>query len=750
MNLKKRNHLILLIFFPVIFLGWQITERINNELSQWGWLLIPTSAGALSLYWLWKTCRDSATLKGYWRWVMAAVFFNTLGNAFWALMAMHPFPEGLLSIFDLFLVLSYFMFLCGLVTRIMGAGVSLSNKDYLFNIAVYMIMAFSISYHFLVEPFLSLPGFSFFDQLSTLAVHLTDLAILFFCLILYYLIRLSFVEKTAWFLLVGLFLQLTADMFLMTSFTHVPESVLEFLWMLSPLVIGLTGLMHNPEAEKRNGQALMLLTEKNEGYLPYACCLIMMVVVTESYEWKLNMLSGGSTLIILLIIGKQLLVTRQNRTLMNDLKHLAFRDQLTGLKNRYSLMKEIDQSLKKGNRPTLFLFDLDRFKNINDSLGHQAGDEILSAVASRVQSLLIKEEQLYRLGGDEFVLLLEDVDQEEATCYAQALLDIFYKEFLVGNRRFFLGTSIGISRFGVDAWTAEDLLKYADMAMYQVKATGKNHYFFYDVSLNQEMSRKVEVENELNRAVIENQFFLVYQPKLEVSTNEIYGVEALIRWQHPRLGVVSPLEFIPIAEETGLIIDIGAWVLEESCKQVKAWQGEGLRISNLSVNVSVLQMKHENFLEVVQTALHNSKLHADVLELEITETLMQETSYMIDILSQVKHLGVKTSIDDFGTGYSSLHVLQRLPVDTLKIDRSFIQQIEESNDSPMVKTIIELSKNLGLSVVAEGVETKSQLHYLHQLGCDFVQGYLIAKPLRPLELKKHIQQPNSAFSNTHE
>ncbi|WP_233569535.1 EAL domain-containing protein [Planomicrobium sp. Y74] len=425
---------------------------------------------------------------------------------------------------------------------------------------------------------------------------------------------------------------------------------------------------------------------------------------------------------------------------MAELRYSAYYDSLTGLANRVSFIGDMKIIIeeKTEEQVAFLLIDLDRFKLINDTLGHHIGDEILKKTAIRLKNSLPATTEIYRLGGDEFVITLPHATERTAAETAKQILASFEKPFPVRSHEINVTTSIGISLFPGHGTTSEDLLKNADAAMYLSKEKGKNIFSFYNAELNKNMMRKMDIENHLVKALELNQLSLFYQPKVNLETQEIVGMEALLRWKHPEMGWISPAEFIPVAEETGQIVPIGKWVLEEACRQNKLWQDQGLPSLKVSVNVSVLQFQSGKFIKNVKSILMDTQLPPQFLELEITESIMQNIAESTEVLEQLGKLGVKTSIDDFGTGYSSLHVLQKLPIDTLKIDKAFIDELDQNCKQPMVKAIIDLALNLGLNIVAEGIESANQMESLIEMGCPVGQGYLFSRPIDSLEFEKLI------------
>lgn len=416
----------------------------------------------------------------------------------------------------------------------------------------------------------------------------------------------------------------------------------------------------------------------------------------------------------------------------NTIKFMAYHDALTGLPNRNMFRKQLNEALKhKGNGMLAVLFlDLDRFKIINDTKGHKLGDLLLQLVSKRIEKAVQAEGLVSRQGGDEFIILLENIDKERVKEVAQRILEEFSKVIIINNQEFFVTTSIGISLAPIDGKDEETLIKHADTAMYLAKAHGKNNFQFYTSQLHGLSSRKMELENGLRKALEQGQLALHYQPQVDLETKGIVGIEALMRWQHPEHGFISPAEFIPLAEETGLIVPLGKWALRTACEQNKAWQNLGLDEILIAVNISVRQLQEEDFVEFVKMLLAETELDPTCLELEITESIMQNIERSTKILHQLKELGVKISIDDFGTGYSSLSYLKHLPIDSIKIDKSFVDDIiDHSNQGAMVKTIIDMGNNLKFKVIAEGIEKEEQVEFLKKNACKIGQGYYFSKPL---------------------
>lgn len=436
--------------------------------------------------------------------------------------------------------------------------------------------------------------------------------------------------------------------------------------------------------------------------------------------------------------------------------HLAYYDALTGLPNRTLLTKLVDQALSVAQRTKshgcVLFIDLNRFKLINDTLGRVAGDQLLREVAQRFRMALREQDVVARLNGDEFAVGLFELTQHyEAGTVAQKLMAALSQPFLIDGHDLRVGAAIGISVYPEDGQDAETLLRQADIAMYRAKQGAEvDGVAFYSADMNQGMHERMRIESGLRHALGSNQLLLHYQPKFSIGDGSIIGAEALVRWQHPERGMVPPGEFIPLAEATGLVVQVGEWVLEAVCAQAQAWKRAGMRPIRLAVNVSAREFT-ATLPDRVQNTLRRYELEPEWLELEITEsTLMHNIDRVIAIMDRISALGVTLSLDDFGTGYSSLSYLKRFPIDTLKIDRSFTTGIpHDSSDCAIASTIISISRQLSLRVIAEGVETVDQLSFLERAGCDEVQGYLYSRPLPPLEFERALAEKGWAPSAAH-
>ena len=443
----------------------------------------------------------------------------------------------------------------------------------------------------------------------------------------------------------------------------------------------------------------------------------------------------------------------ENKTAEERIQRLASYDRLTQLPNRQHFIERVDQALAQARAACKMLavlsLDLDQFKRINDTLGHTVGDLLLVAVTQRLRDTvrsrdavtriggLPDDTNLARLGGDEFCVLVTDIGQfQDAAKVARRIIAALQRPLDVDGRELFVTASVGIALYPLDGDGAHMLIKNADAAMYFAKNQGRNNYQFYSKEMNSRALERLAIESKLRRSIERGEFELHYQPKLDLRTNRITGVEALVRWRHPEMGLVPPLDFIPIAEESGLIIPIGEWVLQEAARQTRAWHVEGLPPINVAINIASPHFQQPGFLEHIAQVLKSTGLDARFLELEVTESmLMDDRTATLATLTALKAMGLKVSIDDFGTGYSSLAYLKRFPVNALKVDRSFVKDMPEADDDAAITSaIIAMAHSLRLEVIAEGVETPAQLAFLRERGCDYAQGYLISRPIPGPEL----------------
>jgi len=429
------------------------------------------------------------------------------------------------------------------------------------------------------------------------------------------------------------------------------------------------------------------------------------------------------------------------------LEHQAYHDTLTGLPNRLLFLDRLNQYIHKAHRNkhkvAVLFIDMDRFKEINDSLGHVFGDKAIKEVARRIESQIRETDTLARFGGDEFIMIFNEIkDPIVIVDIVQKVMQSMNEPLVIDGHTIYITLSIGISVYPDDTDTADDLLKNADAAMYKAKNDGRNTYKFYTEDMTQKAFERMELESSLRQSIKDENFMLYFQPKIDGESDKITGMEALIRWENGSKGFIPPDKFIPIAEETGLIIPLGKWILRRGMQQVVKWYAEGLHPGSLSINLSMLQLQKHDFISMLEMLLEETMCQPQWLEIEVTESqVMKNPEQTILTLQEISRLGIAISIDDFGTGYSSLSYLKRLPIDTLKIDRSFVKDIpDDEEDIAIVKAVIALAGSLNLHVIAEGVETQEQKVFLVKNGCKNIQGYLYAKPMPADEMEKMLRE----------
>lgn len=478
------------------------------------------------------------------------------------------------------------------------------------------------------------------------------------------------------------------------------------------------------------------------GYIP----LFLSVVFLHIYEYRFyqftKVLTETNNNLEQKVKEKTLERTQVLEEQKNKLDHQAHHDYLTALPNRVKFQKEIQHMLDSKYKKSLAILfiDLDHFKNINDSFGHDIGDRVIQTTAERIRKCIRKDDCLARFGGDEFVVLIDNYSyKSDLEALAENIISCISKPILIGNMTMFVSCSIGISMYqeGIDSY--HDFIKYADTAMYKAKEKGRNNYQFYTSGMTEMAFERVEMETSMRFALEREAFVVYYQPQIDGRSNSIVGMEALVRWNHETKGLISPECFIPLAEETGLIVALDQWVMRTGMNQMRKWYESGLNPGRLSLNLSVKQLQQEDFIEVVKRLLNETGCRADWLEFEITEShIVHNVAEAIETLYRIQSLGISIAIDDFGTGYSSLSYLKKLPVDKLKIDRSFIMDIPENKeDVAITNAIIAIAESLNLMVIAEGVETKKQKDHLLECGCRLIQGYLYYPPI-PEDEMEHI------------
>lgn len=520
--------------------------------------------------------------------------------------------------------------------------------------------------------------------------------------------------------------------------TYVNQAAMTFIGKTEPELIGtaFTDLFEDKEAGRKDFENIKKsgIYTKNDFYHKDDSKFVRSDQSILPVEYSINSLKDDKENIIGSVIVFNDITLR--KTVEEQLTNLALYDHLTKLPNRLLFEKSINQCIARARRykkqMALLFLDLDHFKNINDNMGHDIGDLLLRGVAERLHNCVREADTVARLGGDEFAIILDNIIQpQDAALVAEKVISALTPPFNLNGHEIFVSTSIGIAFYPEAGNNSIDLTKNADIAMYQAKLAGRNNYCLFTDKMSSLVSHRLDVIQYLRFAIEKGEFRLCYQPKLSLIDNSIAGFEVLLRWSHPLLGELPPNEFITIAEDTGLINKLGAWVIDEACKTIQSWQPLLKKPICVAINIASAQLLNPDLIATISAALQQHQLPPETLELEVTETsFMTNTTAAAEILDALHKLGIKIAIDDFGTGYSSLNYLKRLPIDYLKIDKSFVHDIvRQSNDAAIVRAVIALAHTLGLQVIAEGVETKEQLAFLKTHHCDQIQGYYFSQPL---------------------
>jgi diguanylate cyclase (GGDEF)-like protein len=672
---------------------------------------------------------------------------------------------------DLFYVLQILFSIAALFTRIQYLRSALRAAMSLFDMLIVMAVATTVSWHYLIAP-----AFAANTTAGAIAVSMSypigDLGLLFGLLLAYRFSSGSLPTRALACIAAGFSIQIVTDsayLYLTATDQYASGSWSDPLWALGLLAIGLSTAAEGegkgareasaPQRERRGAKLAGAL-------LPYGSVVVMFALVASDRE-ALGLIVGASFTIALVIV-RQIVLLSENASLvaklqrmtdelgemvevrtrqlsvrneqleeaMRKMRQLAYHDALTGLPNRRLFEERAVASIaqaKAEGRPLSVLFlDVDRFKYINDHYGHRAGDALLQDIAARLRGALHASDMISRQGGDEFSMLVESIrSPRDMTDIAFRIGESLREPFALEGHEVHITGSIGIALFPSDGSDLATLMKHADHAMYRAKEGGRNRFQYYASGMEEEISAKVLLENELHKALERSELFLEYQPLLHVESGAVIGMEALIRWRHPERGLVSPAQFIPVAEESGLIVGISAWVLKEACRHVKSLHEAGYPGLKVSVNVSVRQFMQDDLVDDVAGVLDEVGLHPRFLDLELTESISAyRVETVIKKLTELRAIGASISIDDFGTGYSSLSYLRKFPVNTLKIDRSFVQDMTSNEEgATIVSAIVAMAHSLRFRVVAEGVETFDQYERLRRLGCDMIQGYFFGKPM---------------------
>ena len=726
------------------FTGWIYMFQENEWIRFFGINVFSLIGSAVSFVTLFRTYRVFSQKYGrFWLLLSISVMFHFVAYSICfyyqtILSVALPYPNWA----DWMWLTSYFFALAAFLYAIVVKSFSVPVRPFLFNLVLFMVLVLTFALQYVVEPMLLEAGYTKDSTFVSLAYPLLDLCLLIAIIIYYHLSTTHYERMLILFFSVGTVLQFVLDFIYVyrgiNDFANM-GTLLDPVWQTCLLLKGAAGIYAQRNYSELNTGSP---SDKKiiQGIFPYIATLFLLLIIVFKNYSEMNILVKGCAIALLLIVLRQASVVNKNKQLMNEYKYLAYHDPLTGLGNRAKFKKDIEEVFTQSdtaNKAALLLIDLDHFKGVNDTLGHQAGDQLLKQFSGKLQGVIKEKGTIYRMGGDEFLVLLPKISStSDAIAAAEGILARLSHPLFVEGNKFVITPSIGISMYPEHGQDVERLFRNADAAMYLAKEKGKNNYQLYNSALNDRLLERMQIETGLRRALEEKEFSLYYQPKVDLHSKRIVGMEALIRWEHPEWGLVSPFKFISVAEETGQIDPIGKWVLREACKQTKKWQTEGLPFIGVSVNVSVRQFEQNNFIQTVADILKETNLSARFLELEITESVIKDLKKSTEILQDLRELGVRTSIDDFGTGYSSLSTIRTLPIDVIKIDKSFIDDLEDKVNQDLLKAIIGIGRSLGLEVIVEGIEEEQQMNKLLEYDCQFAQGYLFGKPMPAEEFKK--------------
>lgn len=749
---------------------WNLAFQPYHYLIDWGGVTFQVIACLISILWLgFAFFKHTGEGKSFWLFLALGVLSYLVGTLIWSINEFVLQTDGVLrSIPSSFWVAQngfYFIALLVVMYKIKNYLLTIRS---LLDLFIVMSAAFTFSWIFLINPLVE-QGEENILLSPELLYPVLDLGMLVGTLSFFAASSSIFSKQVRVLLITGLVIQIIADT--IYTYLHVMNnysvgSINEPLWLFSILLLGLSGVYHNPgeqeqfivQQPKQTGSLLFKLS------LPHLS-VILLALYAVILLYEVNPIAIGLFFCVLLVLLRQVVTLLENEKLMqqlnglneeleekvkertdklveavNSMEHLAFHDAITGLPNRRFMEKRLSQAIsrpgKSHDKTAFLLLDLDRFKNINDSLGHSYGDQLLKEVGSRLVALAGKNEVVSRIGGDEYALLIENTTSEKAEEKARLILNSLRQTYRLNEFDLTVTPSIGISLFPDHGNSMDELLMKADSAMYQVKASGRNHYKVYNRSMK--MKPIFHLESALKKGIEEDEFLLYFQPQISLQTGRIEGAEALLRWDRKDHGIISPAEFISLAEETGLILPIGEKVFREVCRQSVAWQQRGFTSLRLAVNISPLQFQQDHFIELISSILKETGADPRQIELEITESVaMGSGGKNRAKMSFLKKMGFQLALDDFGTGYSSLQYLSQFQIDRLKIDRSFIASLEKGEkDKTIVQLIVTMGKELNVKVLAEGVETKSQKAFLNKIGCDEMQGYLFSKPINAQDFEQ--------------
>lgn len=713
--------------------------------------------------------------RTFWLWIALGCFSYTIAEVIWLYnysiaKVLVIYPEWS----DFFYVLQIFFFITAFTYQLWKKKETAYQIKFFCDMAIIITVFTALSWHFFVRPLFSADDLTPLLLAISVGYPVGDLLLLFGAVSFYLGSAQFFSHKVLMLIITSLLLQVFADtayLFSVAESSYIESNLTNPLWSLALLLVALAGLLSLEPAKSSISTVLPEPPSERitlQMFLPYTTIILLFIVITVEQNKDLNGLIAGAGLAISFLIARQIFTLWDNQKLMYNYDHLtsvlehkieqrtvevtskneqlekvihkmeelAYYDVLSGLPNRRLFLEKLEDSIRDAKQHSekvaVVFIDLDRFKNVNDSFGHEFGDLLLQGFSKKIKENLRSDDVISRQGGDEFTIILNNIyDEHDISPLIQRLQTALAKPMVINGQELHISMSIGIAVYPKDGETTGELLKHADSAMYSAKAKGKNNFQFFSDDMALIASRKIALENEMRRAITNNEFMLYYQPQIQVETGDIIGMEALIRWQTVGGDVVSPGEFIPLAEETRLILPIGEWVLYTACEQAKKWHDAGHSHLKVAVNLSPLQFLHDDLMDVVKFTLRKTGFPASSLELEITEGVaVDDAEIAMARMRELREIGVRIAIDDFGTGYSSLNYLKQFPLNNLKIAQPFVQDMANNPyDKALVEAMVFIAHNLNMSVIAEGVETDEQLALLKELGCDEIQGYLYSKPL---------------------
>lgn len=771
---QRRNTAIFILLIHIIgYYLWLIIFNDHHILLNLGGNTFQMIAPLIAFFWLF---RESGNFKGkdqlFWLLLGFSSLSYFLSQVFWNFEEwVLGIEQSQLSFSDFFWGLEILLFFIAIAIKMTQLNNHRETMKMMFDILIVMTVATTLSWQYLLEP--DLIEYQIDDWLGALTFLFTpvaDLGLLFGVLAINYSSQRAKRNSLSIFFTLGIIVLLIADshyMYQGYNGIYTTGGLYDPLWSLSLLLIGLSSMYSSKTLETSlqisilEQNDLIKLRKPIREYffmvLPYLAVFLLFIL--ELRKIHFDSVLFGLTISIVLIIFRQIFTLLENEKIMNtykaltermdekikdrteELEFLANHDQLTGLPNRRYFESYLNDSIKlareQDGKLAVFLLDLDRFKQINDVMGHATGDALLISMAERLVSCVNFSGKVFRLGGDEFIIIMKDTPREAIWKKAAEINWAISQPLLLQEEELIISTSIGISLYPDYGNDVVSLMKNADAAMYQAKEKGRDNFEFYNEEINNMLSKRMTIEQGLAEALKDESLFLVYQPLVNTQKQEIFGAEALLRWKHETLGHIPPSEFIPVAEETGKIFELGFWVMEKACSQAKLWHEQGYALK-ISLNISVAQLKDRRFVDCTTEILRKTGINPGLILFEITESVaILDGEFVINKLNQIKALGISIAIDDFGTGYSSLSYINKFPISELKIDKSFIDNIDRSEqDKQIVSTIIALANTLKTNVIAEGVETLSQVETLQSLGSYQAQGYLFSKPLGAKEFER--------------